>query len=229
MESWHTIQLIPSYGRKRCRGLSDTQKNDITTLYPLYGITSLEDHRDLFGERYSHITLEIGFGNGEWLISQALSWPMTGFIGCDPFENGVAAALRDIHRLCLKNVRIFKGDARVLLEKFSERSIDRICTLFPDPWRKRKHHKRRLLSAEFISNLAHKVTFAGDIIIATDHDDYLSEILKNLRQIPDITYSADPEVLSKKPACFGRTKYESRALDSGRKCYYLRICPSVAQ
>lgn len=218
--------IIPFYGRKRAHGLSDTQKNSLFTLYKLYGIILREnvvDPREWFEEKFDEIILEIGFGNGERLINHAISRPDCGFIGCDPFENGVATILQEIRAHNLKNVKIFNGDVRLLLEKCRERSLRQAYALFPDPWRKKKHHKRRLLSAEFISNLVQKMALGGNIVIATDHEDYMADILKNLKEIPNIGYCSDINQLCIKPGDLQGTKYERKALSQERKCYYLTI------
>jgi tRNA (guanine-N(7)-)-methyltransferase len=217
--------IIPSYGRKRAHGLSDRQKSNLLTLYKLHGIESPEDivdPKELFGEKFDKIILEIGFGNGEHLINHAILKPKVGFIGCDPFENGVAAVLQEIQNHDLKNVKIFNGDVRFLLEKFSDRSLDRIYALFPDPWRKRKHRKRRLLSKEFISHAIRKIIPIGSIIIATDHEDYMLDILESLKSISNIGYCGDMSLLSARPLCLFKTKYEQKALNRRKKCYYLK-------
>ncbi|MDR1982407.1 MAG: tRNA (guanosine(46)-N7)-methyltransferase TrmB [Holosporaceae bacterium] len=219
-------RIIPSYGRKRSHGLSETQKNNISDLYQLYGInlpTDTINPTELFHVKFDKIVLEIGFGNGEHLINRAISRSDLGFIGIDPFENGLANILGEIKNHNLKNIKIFNGDARFLLEKFKEHSLHRTYVLFPDPWRKRKHHKRRLLSTEFIFGLVKKTIFGGNIIIATDHEDYMINILENLKKIPNIGYCGDINLLSQKPCCLSETKYEQKALFQKKKCYYLRI------
>ncbi|MDR2723795.1 MAG: tRNA (guanosine(46)-N7)-methyltransferase TrmB [Holosporaceae bacterium] len=223
MEKQH---IIPSYGRKRSHGLSDSQKNNLSTLYKFYGIDLPEDiidPRQLFEGKFDKIILEIGFGNGEHLINRALQKTSVGFIGCDPFENGVASILKEIQKHDLKNIKIFNGDVRLLLEKLKDHSIFRMYTLFPDPWGKRKHHKRRLLSAEFISGMMHKIILTGSVIIATDHEDYMLNILENLKDIPRIKYCRNMDQLSAKPLCLSTTKYEQKALNQQRKCYYIRV------
>ncbi|MDR0555817.1 MAG: tRNA (guanosine(46)-N7)-methyltransferase TrmB [Holosporaceae bacterium] len=224
--------IIPSYGRKRHRGLSDAQKNDIHTLYKLYGINDPEkDIPEICAEKLGRkVVLEIGFGNGELLLQQANLHPDMQFIGCDPFENGVVTMLRDIHGRNLQNVHIFKGDARLLLEKLPEQSLRDVYVLFPDPWKKRRHHKRRLLSSKFINKLMQKLSAAGNLMVATDHEGYMLEILANLRTVPNARYCGNKEGLTVKPHCYpGETKYERKALDSGRKCYYLQIRPIHGQ
>ncbi|MDR1334507.1 MAG: tRNA (guanosine(46)-N7)-methyltransferase TrmB [Holosporaceae bacterium] len=220
------VRIIPSYGRRRSHGLSTTQKNSLVALYELYGIDLPNEtiHPNaLFSDHFSKIILEIGFGNGERLINHAISRQDIGFIGCDPFENGVATALKCVDDHQLKNVRIFNGDARLLLEKLQNDSLDRLYVLFPDPWRKKKHHKRRLLSAQFISELTTKMTMDGVLTIATDHEDYMINILENLKENDDILYNAELSQLTRRPACLFPTKYEQKAAALGKQSYYIRI------
>lgn len=219
----HEIKFLPSFGRKRARGLSETQKNNLVNLYEIFGIEIPAEKispQELFKENYEKIFFEIGFGHGEHLIQNAILNPDIGFIGCEPFENGVASILKEIQEKNLKNVRIYRGDARILLEKLKNNSINRFYILFPDPWRKKKHHKRRILSEEFLKNL--QETQPGELVIATDHYDYLQSILENLRNLK-IDHSEDLENLSKKPSWFLDTRYEQKAIAKGSKCYYLKL------
>lgn len=216
-------KFIPSFGRKRARGLSDNQKNDLTTLYKIYGIDlSTEDisPTSFFNDQYKKIYMEIGFGNGEHLIKNALRNPEIAFIGCEPFENGVATILREIEENKLKNIRVYNGDARILLEQIKFNTINRFYVLFPDPWPKKRHHKRRILSEEFIKNI--RKNHPGELVIATDCEDYISEVVKHLDNL-GIYHCDDLSELSQRPDWFLGTKYEQKAIDSGSKCYYLKV------
>ncbi len=218
-------RIIQSYGRKRARGLSETQKENLVTLYDIYGITLPESNvnpREYFNGQFEKITLEIGFGRGEHLIQNAINNPTTGFIGCEPFENGVASALKAIADNNLNNVKIYRGDARFLLEFFPAHSLNSVYVLFPDPWTKKKHYKRRLLSTEFLNTLKEKTAENGSIIIATDCENYMQNVLENLKNIKGIKYIDDMNVLSQKPDWFLSTRYEQKALSKGKKCYYLK-------
>lgn len=220
-------RIIRSYGRKRSRGLSESQKTSLSDLYELYGIQLHEQPvvpQDFFDGKFKDVFIEIGFGGGEHLINNAIQKYDYGFIGCEPFENGVANALKKIHENNLKNVRIYNGDARVLLGLFPENSINRFYVLFPDPWTKQKHHKRRLLSEEFIGIMQEKLVNRGDIIIATDSESYMVNILDNIQKNPKLElFSTDFEYLSKKPSCLLSTRYEQKAISKGKKAYYLRV------
>lgn len=222
MQDVQEMKYLPSFGRKRARGLSETQKNNLVHLYETYGIEIPEkkiDPRTLFNIPFEKIFVEVGFGHGEHLIQNAMQNPKIGFIGCEPFENGVAATLKEIQDNNLQNVRIHKGDARLVLEKLQKNTIDRVYVLFPDPWHKKRHHKRRILSAEFIDNL--RKNQVKELVVATDCREYMESVLENLAQLK-IPAPNDIETLSQKPNWFLSTRYEQKALSKGEKCYYLK-------
>lgn len=240
--------LIPSYGRKRSHGLSKAQKSDIRELYGLYGIdlntiagtAAAIDPIDLFFSTLpllptKTVFIEIGFGEGEHLIQNAVQNPDVAFIGCEPFENGVVNALREIRDNNLKNVRVFNGDARFLLEKFKPESIDKFYILFPDPWPKQRYHKRRLVSESFLLDFIHPLLKkGGEIIIATDCKDYMKDILKAFEGNSsldkfNIKYEhiseklpSNDEIDSTIPNDFISTRYEQKALAKGLEPFYLR-------
>ncbi len=220
-------KYLPSFGRKRARGLSETQKNNLVDLYAIYGIEIPEEKiwpNTLFSIPFEKIYIEIGFGHGEHLIQNAMLNPKIGFIGCEPFENGVASTLKDIHDHNLQNVRVYKGDARLILEKLKKNTVDRVYVLFPDPWHKKRHHKRRILSVEFIESL--KKNQIKELVIATDCREYMESVLENLKKL-EIPVPNDTESLLQKPDWFLSTRYEQKALAKGAKCYYLKVEISV--
>lgn len=222
MQDVQEMKYLPSFGRKRARGLSETQKNNLVHLYETYGIEIPEkkiDPRTLFNIPFEKIFVEVGFGHGEHLIQNAMQNPKVGFIGCEPFENGVAATLKEIQENNLQNVRIHKGDARLVLEKLQKNTIDRVYVLFPDPWHKKRHHKRRILSAEFIDNL--RKNQVKELVVATDCREYMESVLENMAQLK-IPAPDNIETLSQKPDWFLSTRYEQKALAKGEKCYYLK-------
>jgi tRNA (guanine-N7-)-methyltransferase len=240
MEKNHVIQ---SYGRKRARGLSLSQKESLRDLYKVYGIelpkvlynesfSKCSDSRienrinpqSFFNNNFKNVIFEIGFGHGEHLINNAIQKVDYGLIGCEPFENGVANALKKISDNRLENIRIYNGDARFLLNLLMDDSICRFYVLFPDPWTKKKHYKRRLLSADFIKTMRRKLIAGGDVVIATDSESYVSYIVENMQKNPEIElFDVDFDYLSQKPSCFLSTRYEQKALSKGKRAYYLRF------
>ncbi len=216
--------VIKSFGRRRSRKLSNLQKSSMQ-LYDTYGIHDcyVADPLALFDHNFSKLFVEIGFGMGEHLSDAAIQNPDVAFIGCDPFENGVANALRLINDNHLNNVRIFRDDARFLLDSFTNESVDRFYVLFPDPWRKKKHHKRRLLTVDFMKFLVQKLRHGGDLVIATDFEDYMDEILQNSAQVAGIECIGED---LKRPADFISTKYERKAIENEKTPFYVRFVKS---
>jgi tRNA (guanine-N7-)-methyltransferase len=122
--------------------------------------------------------LEIGFGGGEHLVAQAASNPATRFIGAEPFLNGVASCLRHIEESGVQNVRLHHGDARDVLARLPDASLDGVDILFPDPWPKKRHWKRRLIEVEFIAELARVLKPGGEVRFATDWKHYAAWTLE---------------------------------------------------
>jgi len=134
--------------------------------------------RALFADPVDAVWLEIGFGAGEHLAAQAAANPRIGLIGCEVFENGVVKLLAELQRRALGNVRLFIDDARLLLAALPEASIARTFILFPDPWPKLRHHKRRIVSAATLDALAHAMSDGAELRLATDDADYLRWMLE---------------------------------------------------
>ncbi len=124
------------------------------------------------------VWVELGFGAGEHLAAQAAAHPDVLVLGAEPFVNGVASALRHVHGLGLSNVRIHPGDGRELLAGLPDASVERVYVLFPDPWPKTRHHKRRLVNPETIAELARIVARGGLVRFATDWADYATWTLE---------------------------------------------------
>ena len=136
------------------------------------------------------VTLEIGFGGGEHLAAQAAAAPDGRFLGAEPFLNGVASALRHIDQQGLKNVRLHAGDVREVTSTLKDASIDQVFILFPDPWPKARHHKRRLMQGPFAAELARLLKKGGRLRFATDWADYADHALAVLRAEPAFDWTA---------------------------------------
>ena len=178
----------------------------------------------LFGAAPRPIWLEIGFGGGEHLVQQAERHPTAGFIGCEVFENGIVKLLAQIEQRRLDNIRIFADDARLLIAALPPASIDRVFILFPDPWPKRRHHKRRLLSREMLDRLAEIMADGAELRVATDDGDYLCWILELLTNHPAFGWLARrPGDWRERPADWLPTRYEEKARAAGRSPVFLRF------
>ncbi len=161
----------------------------------------------------TEVWLEIGFGGGEHLAAQAARRPDVLFLGAEPFLNGVASALRHIDAAGLANVRLHAGDARELMDALPDASLDRLFILFPDPWPKARHHKRRLISQAFLAEAARVLKPGGPLRFATDWQDYADWTLERLIASPDFTWTADrADDWRVPPADHIPTRYEEKKL-----------------
>ncbi len=178
----------------------------------------------LFGNARPSIWLEIGFGGGEHLAQLAEQHPQTGFIGCEVFENGIVKLLAQIERRRLGNIRIFPDDARLIMAAMPPASVNRVFILFPDPWPKRRQHKRRIMSPATLDGLAEIMTDKGELRMATDDADYLCWILECITAHPAFEWLAcRPGDWRERPADWPPTRYETKARAAGRSATFLRI------
>jgi tRNA (guanine-N7-)-methyltransferase len=214
---------LRSYGRKRGRKLSPRQQRLLADVLPEVRAdpASVSDPEGLTpGETW----LEIGFGGGEHLVWQAEQNPHIGLIGCEPFEDGVVKVLAAIEDKKLANIRVYPDDARPLLRWLPEASIARAFILFPDPWPKRRHAKRRLVSPQTLSLLAHVMRPGAELRIATDIGDYARTTLLALRAVPVFRWTAaSPADWRQRSPDWPETRYQSKALREGRRCYFFKF------
>lgn len=170
------------------------------------------------------VWLEIGFGAGEHLAAQAWSHAEIGFIGCEPYIDGVTSLLRRIEQLGLNNVRVLMDDAAMLLQALSGASIGRAELLFPDPWPKKRHHKRRFVSPANLDLLARVLKDGAELRVASDDSGYVRWILEHVLDHPDFAWLArNPRAWRNRPADSQPTRYESKARAQGRACVFLRF------
>jgi tRNA (guanine-N7-)-methyltransferase len=176
----------------------------------------------LFGQPLAEIWLEIGFGSGEHLVWQAEHHQSVGFIGCEPFINGVASLLGKIESAGLSTIRIHEGDARDVLAWLPARSIARIFVLFPDPWPKKRHQKRRLVSRDSVVQLARVLAPGGELRFATDNGDCAGEALLTILASGAFAWTAEcAKDWRLRPFDWPETRYERKALSAGAKPSYL--------
>jgi tRNA (guanine-N7-)-methyltransferase len=179
---------------------------------------------DLFGGTACEVWLEIGFGGGEQLIWQAERNPGVGFIGCEPFVGGIAKALTAIEARRLNNIRLYSDDARQVLRWLPDASISRAFVLFPDPWPKKRHRKRRFVARETLGMLARVMRCGAELRIATDIGDYARTILLAVRSLTDFRWLVSGATdWRTRPADWPATRYEEKAIREGRHCTYLRF------
>ncbi|MDA1101410.1 MAG: tRNA (guanosine(46)-N7)-methyltransferase TrmB [Proteobacteria bacterium] len=180
------------------------------------------DPRSLFEVEIRAIWLEVGFGAGEHLAAMAQAFPDIGFIGCEPFINGVARLLTVIDQSALDNVRIVMDDAGLLLDSLTAGSIDRAFLLFPDPWPKRRHNKRRFIGPKNVAAMARVLADGAHWRVATDHMDYCRWILAHLAAARQFQWLARrPGDWRLRPDDWPATRYEEKGIEAGRPPVFL--------
>ncbi len=212
-------RLIKTFGRLKGRTLSNNQKLGLEMFQKRYNFFL---DSSFFLKTKKKIWLEVGFGNGQHLVELAKRNSDKLFIGSEVYENGVATTCFSLLQNEVENVRVFQGDIRILLNSFKCEVVDRLYVLFPDPWTKKKHKSRRLLSSHNIKLFSKILKSKGIICIATDVKDYHSEIEKafsNLDQFKRLHVSAEQKNLSFFLDL--KTKYEEKAIKEGLAPSYL--------
>jgi tRNA (guanine-N7-)-methyltransferase len=185
---------------------------------------ALADPAALFAPTVREVWLEIGFGGGEHLVWQAKEHPDVGFLGCEPFEDGVIKLLSAIERDGLANIRVCAGDARPLLRLLPQASIGRLFVLFPDPWPKKRHHKRRIVSTATFAEIARILRPGGELRVATDVAEYACAMLDTALHNRALRWTArGPEDWRQRPPDWPQTRYEAKAIAAGRRCYFFRF------
>jgi tRNA (guanine-N7-)-methyltransferase len=211
------------YGRSRGRALRAAQGRLLAEALPRFAIApdALAGRR-AFDSPTREVWLEIGFGAGENLIAQAKANPDVGIIGCEPFLNGVVAALAGAEREQLANVRVRRGDAQSLIEAAPDAYFSRVFLLYPDPWPKRRHHKRRVVSGAMIEALARVMGKGAELRFVTDVDDYAGWTLARLLGSPYFRWVATRADDWRRPwPAWRPTRYEAKARKEGRRSVYL--------
>jgi tRNA (guanine-N7-)-methyltransferase len=228
METRSPERLIHSYGRRRGRPLRQGRAALVGALLPRLAIPvprrgETLDLPALFPGVLS-VWLEIGFGGGEHLALQAEAHRGIGFIGAEPYVNGIAGLLARVDEAKLGNIRLWPGDIRELLPVFPAGSLGRVFILFPDPWPKTRHHKRRLIQRPFLDELARVMAVDAELRFATDDPDYLAWSLERLTVHPAFEWLARGAAdWRTRPADWPATRYEAKAVAAGRRPAYLRF------
>ena len=215
------------YGRRFGRKLRAGRRRLLNELLPTLQIASANgtlDPATLFENPPKECCLEIGFGGGEHLAAQAVAHPDSGFIGCEPFVNGVARLLSEIDEKGLRNVRIYPDDARDLIDRLPSDCLDRVFLLFPDPWPKSRHVARRFISAENLDSLARVMRHEAEFRFASDEMEYVRWTLQHVLAHPAFEWTATKaRDWRERPAGWSPTRYEQKALSDDRPCVYLRF------
>lgn len=214
------------YGRRQGHRLRKGRQRLMDTLLPALrvdiGAVAGGSAGDLFDPPRERLWMEIGFGGGEHLVWQAINNPGVGLLGCEPFINGVASLLRRIGDHALSNIRVHDDDARDLLDRLPDACLERIFLLYPDPWPKLRHHKRRFVSPDNLDRLARVLADGGEFRFASDIPDYVRWTLERVHRHGGFRWTARrPRDWRVRPGDWPQTRYERKALDAGRVPAYL--------
>ena len=214
------------FGRRKGKPLRALQASHLETVLPALKL-DLEtpapaDLRTLYRHPVDRVRLEIGFGGGEHLIHRAVEAPTTGFIGVEPFVNSMAKLVGHIEERGAENIRLHDDDATQVLDWLPDGSVDQIDLLYPDPWPKRKHWKRRFVSKPNLDRFARVLKPGGLFCFASDIDSYVNWTLSFCRDHAAFEWTAEnaSDWLIPYPG-WPSTRYEAKARREGRKSAYL--------
>lgn len=214
------------FGRRKGHKLRAHQADLIAHLLPHLTLDIAQQAPDdltaLFEPTVEAVRLEIGFGGGEHLIAEALAHPQTGFIGCEPYVNGMAKILAQIEAHNVTNLRLFAGDAAELVAWAPAQSLARIDLIHPDPWPKRRHWKRRFVQDTTVAAMARILVDNGEFRFVSDIDSYCGWTLAHLMRADDFAWTAERADDWRKPwPGYTMTRYGAKATREGRKASYL--------
>ncbi len=206
------------YGRRKGKSLSKSKDSLIVN-----DLNKVKFTQDMLDPDKKH-WLEIGFGGGEHITQQALANKDIQFIGAEPFINGVASLLQHIKQHNITNIAIWDDDVTTLMDKLPLQCIEQTFLLFPDPWPKLRHHKRRFVNATTITSLAKIMKIGATLTIASDHQEYIAWIIEHMRKQmyfdAQFDYSSPPTL---PPQNWYQTRYEQKALNQNIRCTYMQF------
>lgn len=204
---------LRSYGRLKSRPIKPRQAALVETRLPALRIPEGPIDPAVLMPRAAETWLEIGFGGGEHMAAQAARRPDVLILGAEPFTNGVASAVRHIDEQGLANVRLHDADVRDLMARLPDASLARVFILFPDPWPKARHNKRRLIQPETVADLARLLRPGGALRFASDWADYVDWALLRITSNPAFAWTAErADDWRRPPADHVTTRYEEKRL-----------------
>lgn len=226
MKNTYPKKTIRSYVKRQSR-ITNRQEQAYETLWTRYGLSCVEKlNLDAVFVTRNPIIFEIGFGMGKALLEMAKQRPDCNFIGIEVHKPGIGAVLAEIEQQGLTNIRIFDGDVHEILQKaVPNESLTEVYILFPDPWPKRRHHKRRLIQSEFINLLSQKIKKGGTLHLATDIEDYAEQMMEVITSSNFNNENGLGNFCSNsnlRPS----TKFENRGLARGHGIWDLRFIKS---
>ena len=210
------------YGRRKGPKLSAHKEDLRRTLLPAHSLNIVQgaDPRSYFAVPVADVWLEVGFGAGEHLLALARAHERVGLIGAEPYESGVAKLLSHMEENPPPNLRIHEGDARDILAALPDGTLGKVFVLFPDPWPKTRHHKRRFIQTEILTEFARVLKPGGEFRFASDDAGYAAWTLERALNHAAFVWTAkSPADFTARPAHWPPTRYEAKALH-GPPVYY---------
>ena len=206
------MRKIQSFVRRSGR-LTLGQKMGLTEFWQDYGVDLPKGNIDLdtLFVKPQEVVLEVGFGNGDSLLEMAMKMPDKNFLGIEVYEAGIGRLINEAHKCQLSNLKIIQADAvEVLTDHIENDSLSRFQLFFPDPWHKKKHHKRRLVNDDFLDLLSQKIKQGGEIHMATDWEHYAIQMMDTLKSHPHFKNTQSDPIYSPRPDYRPMTKFERR-------------------
>lgn len=217
---------IKTFARRLARPLRDNPQERYDRVFPNIDVKNIADI-NAYIKSYDQVVFEIGFGDGIFTANYAENNPTQLIIAAEPFINGVSKLIDKIDMRDIKNIRIIADDYRIVFDKLNKQSIDKFFIICPDPWPKRRHHKRRVVNCESLKEMSSKLKESGEINIVTDHKEYAAWILKHAKKagIFNIQDSQTLDNFKIDPSKEGwvLTKYQNRGLKLGYEIYHFKL------
>ncbi len=220
-------------GRKISKTITQTNLNLLQNFYSLYSydkeiIQYLESNRNnkkfvIKNTKFNKINIEVGFGDGEYLLKNAINNPQELFIGVEFYKNGIAKVLKNILDFKISNLKLSNINGMYLLSALPNHSVDSLLIINPDPWHKKKHQKRRLISFENLKVFQRIIKSTNSIFITTDSSSYLGHIEKIFKNNREELGDIDIITLSEKDKLYGISRYQRKAIENGKKIYQITI------
>jgi tRNA (guanine-N7-)-methyltransferase len=213
---------IRSFVRREGR-ITTAQRRALKQFWPRFGLDSRDvvDPVAIYGRRAPWV-VEIGFGTGDALLAAARAHPECDYLGIEVHRPGIGRLLRELDAAALSNVRVIEGDAiDVLARSIADDALDAVHVFFPDPWPKKRHHKRRLVVPDFVSIIVRKLKPGGAVHVATDWQDYAQQMLATFEAAPGLVNTAGPGQYAPRPDGRLETRFERRGRGLGHQVFDL--------
>lgn len=217
------------FGRRQGRALSPARKRALDKILPQFSISPEElkeshnlDPAQLFPDQYKEYWLEIGFGHGEHLLGLSQRHPQSGFIGAEPYISGMSSFLQDAKKLKNSNMKVLMDDGMIVSKSLIENSLNGICILNPDPWHKKRHHKRRIINQQNLDVFAKILKSGGQLILTSDVTDLVEWMCLQTFNHPAFKWIAQTRTdWSSPPQDWITTRYETKGAKGAKKMVYL--------